>query len=153
MTKAAAAVLADALRLSDDARAELAAELLASLDGPEDADAQQAWETEIGRRIDAIEAGRIPLEPWDVVRQRIGRDLLGRWSPSNIAAPASREFAEAVRWYESKRSGLGGEFYDAVVDAIALLQQYPGAGREVEGPPPHRQMLVERFPYHIPRAC
>ncbi|MGE4068693.1 MAG: addiction module protein [Vicinamibacterales bacterium] len=78
MTKAAAAVLADALRLSDEARAELAAELLASLDGPEDADAQQAWETEIGRRIEEIEAGRMPLESWDVVRQRIGRDLLGR---------------------------------------------------------------------------
>ncbi|MGE0362457.1 MAG: type II toxin-antitoxin system RelE/ParE family toxin [Vicinamibacterales bacterium] len=45
--------------------------------------------------------------------------------------------------------GLGGEFYDAVVDAIALLQQFPGAGREVEGPPPHRQVLVERFPYYI----
>jgi hypothetical protein len=36
-------VLADALRLDDDARAELAAELLASLDGPADPDAGQAW--------------------------------------------------------------------------------------------------------------
>ena len=34
MTKAAEAVLADALRLDLDARAEIAAELLASLDGP-----------------------------------------------------------------------------------------------------------------------
>ncbi|MGE4068692.1 MAG: type II toxin-antitoxin system RelE/ParE family toxin [Vicinamibacterales bacterium] len=69
--------------------------------------------------------------------------------PVNIAATASRELAEAVRWYETKRPGLGGEFYDAVVEAIALLQQRPGVGRQVDGPPPYRQMLVERFPYHV----
>lgn len=44
MTKPMAIVLADALRLDDDARAELAAELLASLDGPADSGAQQAWD-------------------------------------------------------------------------------------------------------------
>jgi len=43
MTKTTEAVLADALRLDMDARAELAAELLASLDGPADPDAEAAW--------------------------------------------------------------------------------------------------------------
>ncbi len=43
MTKAADAVLADALRLAPDARAEIAAELRASLDGPADPDADVAW--------------------------------------------------------------------------------------------------------------
>jgi hypothetical protein len=33
--------------------------------------------------------------------------------PVRIAPPASEEFTEAVRWYEEKRVGLGGEFYDA----------------------------------------
>jgi hypothetical protein len=46
-------VLADALRLDTDARAELAAELLASLDGPADADAEAAWDAEIERRTNA----------------------------------------------------------------------------------------------------
>jgi putative addiction module component (TIGR02574 family) len=78
MTKPITAVLADALRLDDDARAELAAELLASLDGPVDQDAEQAWDAEIERRIAAIEAGQIPLEPWAEVRRRIERDVLGR---------------------------------------------------------------------------
>jgi hypothetical protein len=32
----------------------------------------------IERRIAAIEAGTIPLEPWDEVRRRIERDVLGR---------------------------------------------------------------------------
>ena len=78
MTKPIAAVLADALRLDDDARAELAAELVASLDGPADPDAESAWDAEIERRIAAIEAGTIPLEPWDHVRRRIEKDILGR---------------------------------------------------------------------------
>ena len=78
MTKPMAAVLADALRLDDDARAALAAELLASLDGPSDPDAESAWDAEIERRIAAIEAGTIQLEPWEQVRHRIEKDILGR---------------------------------------------------------------------------
>ena len=71
-------VLADALRLEPEARAEVAAELLASLDGPADPDAEAAWDAEIGRRIDAIEAGTVRLEPWSEVKRRIERDVLGR---------------------------------------------------------------------------
>ena len=78
MTKAASALLADALRLSESARAELAAELLASLDGPAEADAQHTWEVEIGRRISAIESGGLPLDSWDDVKQRVAKDVLGR---------------------------------------------------------------------------
>jgi putative addiction module component (TIGR02574 family) len=78
MTKPIATVLADALRLDDEARAELAAELLASLDGPADPDAESAWDAEIERRIAAIEAGTIPLESWEQVRRRIDKDILGR---------------------------------------------------------------------------
>jgi putative addiction module component (TIGR02574 family) len=78
MTKPMAAVLADALRLDDEARAALAAELLGSLDGPADPDAESAWDAEIERRIAAIEAGTIQLEPWEQVRHRIEKDILGR---------------------------------------------------------------------------
>jgi putative addiction module component (TIGR02574 family) len=78
MPKAVTDVLADALRLEPDARAEVAAELLASLDGPADPDAASAWDAEIDRRIAAIEAGTIQLEPWSEVKRRIERDLLGR---------------------------------------------------------------------------
>ena len=78
MSKATTDVLADALRLEPDARAEVAAELLASLDGPADPDAEAAWDAEIERRIAAIQAGTIRLEPWSEVKRRIERDLLGR---------------------------------------------------------------------------
>lgn len=78
MSKASNDVLADALRLDPDARADVAAELLASLDGPADPDAEAAWDAEIERRIAAIEAGTLRLEPWSEVKRRIERDVLGR---------------------------------------------------------------------------
>ena len=56
----------------------MAAELLASLDGPADPDAETAWAAEIERRVDAIEAGAVALEPWEDVKRRIEKDILGR---------------------------------------------------------------------------
>ena len=77
MSKAAQLVFADALRLEPETRAELAAELLASLDGPADPDAEAAWDAEISRRVEAIECGTIRLEPWTDVKRRIEK-ILGR---------------------------------------------------------------------------
>lgn len=78
MTKAAEAVLAKALRLGAKARAEIASELLASLDGPADPDAEQAWAAEIERRVKALEAGTETLESWKDVKHRIASKVLGR---------------------------------------------------------------------------
>jgi len=75
MTKGVDEVLAEALRLDLRARAEIATELLASLDGPPDADAQVAWEAEIQRRVVAIEAGEMRLEPWAELKRRIEQEL------------------------------------------------------------------------------
>jgi putative addiction module component (TIGR02574 family) len=78
MTRSVRTVLAEALRLDPEARAEIAAELLASLDGPDDPDAEVAWAAEIERRVAEIEAGTAKLEDWEDVKRRIERDLLGR---------------------------------------------------------------------------
>jgi putative addiction module component (TIGR02574 family) len=78
MMKNAQTVLDDALRLDADARADVAAELLASLEGPSDPDAEAAWATEIARRVAAVDAGTAKLEPWESVRRRIEREILGR---------------------------------------------------------------------------
>ena len=55
-----------------------AAELLASLDGPAEPDAEPAWAAEIVRRIAAIDAGQTHLEQWDRVKRRIENEILGR---------------------------------------------------------------------------
>ena len=78
MPKVTPSVFADALRLDPDTRAELASELLASLDGPADPDAEAAWAAEIDRRVEAIEAGSLRLEPWAQAKRRIEKEILGR---------------------------------------------------------------------------
>jgi len=78
MATTSGAVLAEAPRLDVKARAELAAELLASLDGPAGADAETAWAVEVERRAEALEAGTEELASWDAVKRRIEREILGR---------------------------------------------------------------------------
>jgi hypothetical protein len=78
MTKATESVFANALRLDAKTRAKLAAELLASLDGPADPDAASAWDEEIQRRVDSLEAGTAKLESWESAKRRIAKDILRR---------------------------------------------------------------------------
>lgn len=76
-TKALENVREDAMSLALEDRAELARELLASLDGPADPDAQQAWDIELCRRINRLRTGEATLfDPEDVLaraRQRLQR--------------------------------------------------------------------------------
>ena len=72
-------LLHEALKLSTDDRAELAAELLASLDESDDSgDIEGAWAAEIERRARRVLAGGSSGTPWEEVRERLGRDLLKR---------------------------------------------------------------------------
>ena len=75
-------LLTEALkRLSDSERAELASELIASLDGPADSDAGAAWNVEIERRAAELESGAVKAIPWDEVESRIMRRLRAVRSP------------------------------------------------------------------------
>lgn len=62
---------ASAFELSAGERARLARDLLASLDGPADADVAEAWEAEILRRIDQIEDGSARLLDRAELRRRM----------------------------------------------------------------------------------
>ncbi len=65
-----------ALALSEAERAKLARDLIASLDGPADNDVAEAWDIELCRRINEVEAGKAQLlDVEDVlprIRARIG---------------------------------------------------------------------------------
>jgi putative addiction module component (TIGR02574 family) len=50
-------LLKEALGLSEQDRAEMARNLVRSLDGPTDLTAAEDWDREIGRRIEQIDAG------------------------------------------------------------------------------------------------
>lgn len=63
--------------------------------------------------------------------------------------PASEELAEAVIWYEAQRTGLGAEFFDAILATLALLESHEEAGTPVGDDPRTRRLLVARFPYQV----
>ena len=119
MTNVARVVLAEALRLAFDAGAEIAAELLGSLHGPSDPDAETAWNVEIERRVAAIEAGRVRVESWDDVRRRIEREALGR----------SRSASSHGRASSPGRAGRkSGEMEQTTVDSLAQEVGAQGLG-------------------------
>jgi putative addiction module component (TIGR02574 family) len=66
-------LLEDAMRLELAERAELAVELLASLDGAPDEDAEAAWAAEIERRAERARTGEDPGRPWAEVRDELRR--------------------------------------------------------------------------------
>jgi putative addiction module component (TIGR02574 family) len=72
------ALLQEALKLPHTERADIAAELLASLDEePADSleEVEKAWAAEIERRARRVLAGESEGVPWEQVKQRIERRL------------------------------------------------------------------------------
>ncbi|WP_334107405.1 addiction module protein [Methylobacillus sp.] len=61
----------EALGLAEKERAELAHDILASLDGPPDIGVEQAWAMEIEQRIAEIDSGTVSLFDADDVVERI----------------------------------------------------------------------------------
>ena len=81
MSSRAQQVLRDALELPLDERADVAAELLASLDEAEiehPADVEAAWAAEIERRARRVMAGESAGVPWEDVRRRAEAELRRR---------------------------------------------------------------------------
>lgn len=75
MTQEAHELLQKALALPDKERAELAGNLISSLDATVDQDVDAAWQEEIVRRLHDVQSGKVDTVPWEVVRQK-GRTLL-----------------------------------------------------------------------------
>ena len=71
MTSPARKLLENALSLPEEDRLELASELIASVDGPQDADWEQAWLAEVDRRVHAATKRGEPASDWSDVRARI----------------------------------------------------------------------------------
>jgi putative addiction module component (TIGR02574 family) len=81
MTSRAQALLREALALPAEERADVAAELLASLEGPppdDPGEVEAAWAREIERRARRVMSGESTGEPWEDVRARVMRRLTER---------------------------------------------------------------------------
>lgn len=79
MTGRAHTVLREALSLPDDDRADIAAELLASLDEAVDdpETVQTVWGEELEERTKGVLSGGVADEDWGTVLQRITDELTG----------------------------------------------------------------------------
>jgi len=75
MTHDARQLLEKALTLPENERAELAGNLIASLDATVDLDVEAAWQQEIARRLREVQSGEVKTVSWEEV-ERKGRALL-----------------------------------------------------------------------------
>jgi putative addiction module component (TIGR02574 family) len=75
MTQEAHQLLQKALALPENERAELAGNLIASLDPTVDQNADAAWQQEVVRRLHEVQSGKVETTPWEEVQQK-GRTLL-----------------------------------------------------------------------------
>ncbi len=69
--------------------------------------------------------------------------------PLQVSEPASRDLAEAVRWYEERRLGWGAKLFDAVSRAFDLIETHPEIGSPRKRRPAARQLAVRGFPYLV----
>lgn len=74
MTQSAQAVLQEALRLSEQERAEIADALWESLESAPDtsaAEIEAAWRREVSARVAALDSGKAETIPWNEVRDQL----------------------------------------------------------------------------------
>jgi hypothetical protein len=80
VTSQAAALIREALLLPEEDRANVAAELLASLDAPSSDDPtaiRTLWAQELERRARRMLSGETVGEDWSAVRKRLADELAG----------------------------------------------------------------------------
>ncbi len=66
---------------------------------------------------------------------------------ARLRPAAAADIEDAYRWYEARLTGLGGEFLDAVDNAITKLVERPLAYAVVHRTV--RRILLPRFPYGL----
>jgi putative addiction module component (TIGR02574 family) len=75
MTGPAHELLQKALSLPDNERAELAGNLIASLEATTDADVDAAWQQEVARRFREVQSGAVKTVSWESALKK-GQSLL-----------------------------------------------------------------------------
>lgn len=78
MADTARKLLDDVLALPEEDRARIATEVIASLDGPPDADWEATWLSELDRRVEAAKQAGETGTDWSDVRADLLADLRAR---------------------------------------------------------------------------
>ena len=130
-------IAAEALELPLAARAELASQLLESLDDLSEEENDQLWAKEADRRYAECKAGNI---------EAISADEVVRTPPSTkevrivrFLRPAEVEVNDAVEYFDDQRNGLGDRFEQDLLETIAFVRKHPLSGKRLT-------KVVRRFP-------
>lgn len=75
MTQRSLELLQQALSLTEEERADLAASLLNTLDASPDADAESSWQEEISRRASDLDSAKARTIPWQDVQAQVNAAL------------------------------------------------------------------------------
>ena len=78
MTRVARQLLTEVLALPEDERAKIATEVIASLDGPADADWDETWLAELDRRVEAAKQAGDTGTDWSELRAELLAELRAR---------------------------------------------------------------------------
>jgi len=74
MNQKSEAIVSDAMLMSDEDRAMIAERLIASLDHEFEKDTEIAWQSELQKRIDEIDSGKVICIPWEQVRAQLRKN-------------------------------------------------------------------------------
>jgi len=64
--------------------------------------------------------------------------------PVRISEQAAAKLAQAVRWYEAQRHGLGAELLDAISRGLAMLAEHSEIGQAFS-----QDTRIRQFPYRV----
>ena len=96
MTHDAKALLEKALALPDSERAELAGNLIASLDTAVEPDADAACKEEVARRLQGVRSGKVTTISWQEVQRKAHTLLHGQKTGSISSRSRARVFGFTV---------------------------------------------------------
>ena len=80
MSKTVKELYDEASALNEKQRADLAGLLLESLDPEQDPNVEQAWTSEIEKRLTQIDGGEVDLIPWEDVKKEMYERITARRS-------------------------------------------------------------------------
>ena len=69
----------------------------------------------------------------------------------HLRPEAEADVADAARWYEEQRPGLGAEFLDEVLRTFSSISEHPDLCPRVYGE--IRRALTRRFPFGVFYLC
>lgn len=69
-------IIAQALQIPQKDRAVIAEQLISSLETVIDLDVEVVWQEEIHRRVMEVDQGNVVCIPWEVVRERLRRNIV-----------------------------------------------------------------------------